>query len=143
MKVKSLTPRLEDTDYHGFTLPPIQAADNPLALLSEGANLIRELFVSTREQELHLLPVLPPEFHCGRLVGTALGPLTLSLEWSKKLMRRMILTTETIGEWTLQFQKPLQSFRLRHSPRDRGQRLQCGSWLTFEPGVEYLLDRFS
>ncbi len=137
-----LTPRLEDTDHHGFALPPIQSKDNPLALLSEGAKLIRELFVSTNEQELHLLPVLPPEFHCGRLVGTATGPLTLSLEWSKKLIRRMIITTEIAGEWALQFQNPLQSFRLRHSPGDRGHRVECGSFLTLEPGVEYLFDCF-
>ncbi len=137
-----LAPRLEDTDHRGFALPPLQAGDNPLARLSQGATLIRDMIDSVQDQTLHLLPVLPPEFHCGRLVGTALGNLTVSLEWSKKLLRRMILTSEVAGEWNLQFQKNLRSFRLRHSESERGTRLSCDSWLTLEPDVVYLLDRF-
>ena len=57
-----LAPRLIDSDHHGFGLDEPEATDNPLALLSQGAQLIRQLFVSTGEQTLHLLPVLPPEF---------------------------------------------------------------------------------
>ncbi len=137
-----LAPRLQDTDYNGFALGLPEPTDNPLALLSQGAWLIREMLVSVGEQNLHFLPVLPPEFSNGRLIKTPLGPLTISLEWSKKLLRRLILTTQTVGEWNLQFQTSLRSFRLRHSESDRGERLTCDSWLTLEPGIEYLLDRF-
>lgn len=135
-------PRLIDGQHQGFALPPIspQCQLSPLILLTEGADLIRSLFVQQNQNELAILPALPPQFHCGRMVDleTSLGKL--DLEWSKKQIRRLILRTATDGQVRFLFQTGLKEFRLQEGSRK--EFLACGETLSVEKGREYLLDNF-
>jgi len=80
-----LVPRLEDSFHQGVTLPPIESVGSPLALLTEGAKKIRNLFFSQEGSQLHILPHLPKELHAGRMVQIASPSIgTLDFEWSKK-----------------------------------------------------------
>ena len=140
-----LSPRLQDEDHHGLHLPALSDPFNgsPLQLLTSGAALIRGLFVKQDGQEMHLLPCLPPEFHCGRLIGIQWPTVgVVDLEWSKKTLRRLILHCETAGEVRLCFPKALKSFRIRKGNRDRGRRLFCHDSIVLLPNAEYYLDNF-
>lgn len=139
-----LTPRLIDTDYQGFLSmqDEIPKEASPLMLLGEGARLIRQLFIQQKENKLSLLPCLPVELHAGRFVGVECKDLTLDIEWTKKLIRRLSLRPQTDQVCYLKFQSPLKSFRLRKGPRDRGRVYEVGTPLQLSAGTTYTLDRF-
>lgn len=139
-----LSPRLIDTDHWGFHLnePKLACDTSPLVLLKEGSNLIRSLFVQARENELTLLPVLPVEFHCGRMTDINVKDVgALDLEWSKKLIRRMLLRSCRDQTLSLVF-KDVKSFRLRKSPQDKGERINCDNPLALDKNIAYLFDNF-
>lgn len=108
-----LIPRLEDEDHLGFDLSSVSEAASPLPLLTEGAKLIRELFIRQEGSNLHVLPLLPKEFHCGRILRLHLpGIGKLHLEWSKKLPRRLVIQAEEKCSFFLHFQKEITRCRL-------------------------------
>lgn len=133
-----LSPRLHDTDYQGFELKELKGNPTPLAHLTEGALLMRSLFFQREENRLLILPALPVEFHAGRLLQIRCGEYgTLDIEWTKKLIRRMVFVARKTGEIRFEFQKGIRSFRLQ-----RGTRLSVDDVVCVEAGKEYLLDRF-
>jgi hypothetical protein len=109
-------------------------------LLPAGARFIRGLFVRESDAELSLLPLLPPQLHCGRLCCARLKWGALDMEWSKKLLRRLILRPTGPVELSLKLQPELRRFRLRHSQQDRGRTVQVGEPLQISGPV--FLDRF-
>lgn len=107
----AFSPRAFDDDYHGFHLPP---AKEPLAIVAQGAQIIERLFIRFDHERLEILPVLPPEFHCGRLVDLHIQGLgKVSLEWSKKALRRMMITPDATKKITLCLPKEVKSYRLQ------------------------------
>ena len=138
-----LVPRLQDDEHQGIPLAPIDPAANlsPLSLLSEGAKLIRSLFINEGEV-LNILPCLPPEFHCGRLIKLQSRWGEIDLEWSKKTIRRMILRAKESGEFQVNLQKEIQSYRLRCVKEKEVIRKPADSSLAILSGREYYLDNF-
>jgi hypothetical protein len=139
-----LSPRLADDEHQGFHLPPLvpDSPLSPLLLVVEGAALIRSLFIRTEGQHIKVLPLIPPDFHCGRMVGIKCSFLgTLDMEWSKKTIRRLIFRAEEAGECTFEF-RHVKSYRLRKNLQDRGERILCGTPIQMDTGSEYLLDNF-
>lgn len=138
-----LAPRLEDTDHLGFELPPVQPAESPLVLLTEGARQMRRFFIQQSERDIALLPSLPPEFHCGRFIGVDCeGLATLDLEWTKKEIRRAIFRSKTAADWSFRFAGGVRQFRVRAGHRDRGRLYRAGESLHSEVGVDYFFDKF-
>ncbi|QVL57268.1 MAG: hypothetical protein KFB93_07760 [Simkaniaceae bacterium] len=139
-----LTPRLIDTDYQGHTLDEeIPKEASPLLLLGEGARLIRKLLIEKQEETLAILPCLPKEIHAGRFVDVDCGDaLTIDLEWSKKLIRRLTLRPKKDQTTILSFQKPIESFRLRMGRKGRGKLIPIGTPLELKKDTLYILDRF-
>jgi hypothetical protein len=137
-------PRLNDDDHQGI-LPEEPRAENgsPYPLITEGAKLIRSLFIEESRDGLAILPVLPPEFHAGRFTQIRLaGGDLLDIEWSKHLLRRATLHCKTRRTLHLQLQKPLDSFRLSRTLKDRGVRHAATAPLELVPGETLFLDRF-
>ena len=116
-----LSPRLIDTSFQGIALPKLDPQINasPLQLLLQGAELIRSLFIQQEQQHINLLPALPPEFHCGRLLNTACGQEgLLSLEWTKKSMRRACFHAFRKTSISFSFSTSEKRCRLRRSNKD-------------------------
>lgn len=137
-------PRLIDEEHQGL-LEEIPVPEDllPLPLLSQSGALIRSLFFQESGNTVRLLPVLPPAFHAGRFTGIArTNGDTLDLEWSKKLLRRATYHSTTDQTLTLELQKELKRFRLRHSLREKGKVIPAGTPLTLRAGDHLLLDRF-
>ncbi|MCE5317302.1 MAG: hypothetical protein LLG04_08060 [Parachlamydia sp.] len=136
-------PRLEDDQNQGFALLALsqECQLSPLILLTEGTDLIRSLFVQQENNAISILPALPPQFHCGRLVGIECEPCgSLDMEWSKKQIRRLKFRAKTDGQVQFLFQPELKEFRLRAGSRK--EIMACGDTLSIEKGQEYLLDNF-
>lgn len=132
-----LSPRLFDHEYQGFQFSVPESTDSPLVLLAEGAQLISSLFVQPTHKSLSILPVLPPEFHSGRLVRYRWkGYGLIDMEWSKKMIKKMIFTSEVTDSIYFQFQKEVQRFRLN------GVHLPVNQELKVVSGQKYLFDRF-
>jgi hypothetical protein len=139
-----LTPRLIDDQHQGFSLPPVTLQNmSPLLILTEGAKLIRSLFLNQNESKIEILTNLPPQFHSGRLINVKNNLGYFDIEWTKKSIRRMIVYTEQRGEWGLIFQKPFKRFRIRCNKKDKGSVIQIGETpLLLEANQEYFFDQF-
>lgn len=139
-----LSPRLIDTDYQSHPSDeeiPKQASS--LVLLGEGARLIRKFLIDVDDQEIAILPCLPKEIHCGRFIGVECGQgLSIDLEWSKKMIRRLTLHPKKDQTVTFTFQKPVTSFRLRMGRKGKGKLIPVGTPLELKKDTLYILDRF-
>lgn len=136
-----MVPWLHDANHLGFELPPIEA--NPFALISEGSKLIRSLFVSFKNNELELLPVLPPEIVSGKLCNFNFQKAIADLEWSKRLPRRLVIHPQDAFSSTLVFPKNIHKARLRLKDNEKGVMVNSGTLFDFEPGKPYYFDQFA
>jgi hypothetical protein len=139
-----LVPRLMDDQYQGI-IPSCSVAEtaSPLVLLTEGRHSIRRLFIQETEEQIEILPVLPPQLHAGRYLNLQLkSAARLDMEWSKKTIRRMILSSEQDQTLLFSFKK-VKSFRIRCGEKDPGQRVDNGLPLAFEKNCYYFFDNFA
>lgn len=147
-----LSPRLLDSDYYGFPAPPVENA-SPIFLLSEGSKLIRSLFIQQKQDSISILPVLPPQFHCGRFIQLCCGTSgSCDIEWSKKSIRRLIFSATETRPLSFHFQKEVKEFRLRLNESEIctsldqgwsiGKTIQCGAPIEVKEGQKYFLDNF-
>lgn len=140
-----LSPRLIDTNFQGISYPDFafQAEISAMTLLTEGAKLIRSLFIQEIENEIHILPSLPPEFHCGRLIDVKFGKQgALSFEWTKKSLRLMTFHALEDQKIAFFFSNHEKKCRLRNSTKDKGIVYIPGSQLEIIPGQNYWFDHF-
>jgi hypothetical protein len=140
-----MVPRLEDELYQGYSIPALseQYQGTPLILLSEGARLIRSMFIKEIQGGIVILPALPSQFHCGRLINTLIkGIGRLDLEWSKKTIRRLILRAESTNSIQLNFSNSINKCRLRQLESDSGNFIPTPASLQIEKGKTYLFDKF-
>ena len=144
-----LSPQLVDTDYNGikhhgndFSEAPDEEA-TALTILTEGAHLIRSLFVRQENNIIHILPSIPPEFHCGRFLDVKCGNKgLLSLEWTKKSMRCMSFTAQEDQKIAFTFSNHEKKCRLRTSTKDKGIEYIPGVELNILAGQNYWFDNF-
>ena len=142
---RTLVPQLEDKYYQGLTSSSsiVSSHDSPLILLTEGARLIRQLFVQQHGSELAILPYLFPSLHCGRLINVSLNcGGKLSLEWTKKTIRRLILLSGKDQECEVKFRSDVRSFRLREVNQKKGERVETKTPLFFKKNECYFFDNF-
>ena len=120
-----LVPRLEDHDHQGLVEIPLRLnkATSPLVLLREGSRLIRRLFVQQEQGQISFLPFLLPSLHQGCLLDVPLeGEGRMSMEWTKKVIRRLTIFVERDQELLLHFRSNVRSYRLRQHHQDKGER---------------------
>jgi hypothetical protein len=136
-----LVPRLKDEEHQGIVLEEKIPSCSPLALLLEGASLIRSLFITEVGERISLLPCLPPEFHAGRYTNVhCANGVIIDMEWSKKCLRRAIIRSHSDGKIVLELQKSIKSFRLRRSLKEKGIRLKAGEPIFLEKGATVYID---
>ncbi len=132
-----LVPRLVDDQHQGF-VPEGDVKGDPFFLLQEGAQRIRGLFFSQNERRLAFLPNLPIAFDAGRMVGLkAPGVGEIDFEWSKKLLRRVVIRANTSGEVLFVLQREIQNFRV-----GKKRKMKRGEPLLLEAEKTYSFDRF-
>jgi len=141
-----LVPQFQDHLYQGILKPDTKQniAISPLVLLQKGSKLISELFVRCQNSQVELLPALPPEFHCGRLLDKQMNEGTFSIEWTKKRVRRceFKVNAEINAEIAFCFRHAKQC-RLRSGGADKGRIIYSGQLLHLEKKQHYFFDNFS
>lgn len=135
-----LSPRLKDLQYHGFNLS--EPSGSALWLLKEGGRMIRSLFINCQEDTIAILPTVPPQCHCGRILNVGCHAATFDIEWTKKHLRRMIAYSETDGELLLALPKGIRHFRMRRTQGEKGTVVKAGMPISVEKGECYFLDHF-
>lgn len=138
-----LCPRSIDVHYWGFPSQANKTDQSILTVLHESGSLIRSLFFQEHENTYELLGCLLPEFHSGRLMHIEMlnGDL-IHMEWSKKLLQKVIITARSTGAIALKLQSALKTYRLRRSLHDRGKKMMKDEPLFLESGKTFYLDRF-
>jgi hypothetical protein len=139
-----MVPRAIDSEFQGILdLQEAPSSDSPLYLLSEGAQLIRSLFLLQASNEVAILPNLPPELFAGRMLHISLPPFGIvDFEWSKKRIQRLQFFAQKDGIITFYFPPPLKHFRMRQTRNERGKTYVNGESLEIKSGSHYLLDQF-
>lgn len=132
-----LSPRLVDSQYQGFQYPIAPSNASAIILLTEGAKAIRSLFFRMVDNEFFILPRLPPQFHCGRFLHVDCGGLgLLDMEWSKKLIRRLVFHAQKNTRLNFHFSREISSFRLN------GENYPVDQSIEVEKDQIYVFDRF-
>lgn len=140
-----LVPQMEDSCYQGIvkSVPLAGSTVSPLVILSEGSRLIRKLLIQQENGSLGILPSLLPVLPFGRLVDVPLeGGGSISIEWSKKTIRRMSIHSTQEREIALTFHSDVRSYRLRDYARDQGERRTRHSQLFLRRDYHYYIDNF-
>jgi len=140
-----LSPRLEDSEYQGLLSPSSlqHKRGSSLVLLHQGAQAIRNMLIDIQESSISILPCLPPEFHCGRMLHVAVGDWgLLDMEWSKKTIRRIFFKPIVDCSLSFHFRSGVDSFRLQDLSQKRKWRPLCGTELPFSAGHTYFFDNF-
>ena len=138
-----LVPRLLDEQHLGMAFPVLDSSAEPSILLGAAVQWIRSLFFVQNERRLQILPLLLPSTDCGRFISIVCpGIGTLDFEWSKFLLRKLILKVTTPGEILFDLQKEIESFRVRKTRFEKGRRQKSTEPLLVEPGKTYFLDNF-
>lgn len=141
----ALFPRLIDNQHQGYECSALPEGfpGSALLLLTEGAKLIQDLFVAIELGRIGILETLPPQFHCGRFVDIECRKMgMLSMEWSKKTIRRMAFISDDNQEILFQFQHGLKRFRLKSEAKDRGEFVPADKPIIMEKGQTYFFDNF-
>jgi hypothetical protein len=132
-----LSPRLNDEQHQGFALDAAPPTLSPLILLTEGARIIRSLFIRIQLNEIFVLPSLPTQFHCGRFLHIQCASLgLLDLEWTKHFMRRMIFHAASDALVQFHFPKNVKRYRLN------GQFQLVEKPIQISKGKVYTFDNF-
>lgn len=135
-----LVPHLEDFQYWGVPLETTLGC-HPHSLLYEGAQAIEKMLLDPKGQELFVLPHLHYKLHCGRLINVPmeLGSWkgVVSLEWTKKKVRRLHLRCQEDGELYLRVRHGVSSCRFNQE-----RRADVSDPLVMKKGEQIMVDRF-
>jgi hypothetical protein len=112
--------------------------------MTVGSFLIRSLFFQEKEDGFHILPCLPPQFICGKMIQIATkNGCIVDLEWSKRRIRKMRITTSQDLQLQLHLPSDIKEFRLKASSKDRGRVISSKEEILSVRAQDTLwLDRF-
>lgn len=134
-------PHLNDAFHWGYSNQEVTSkSESSFSLLSEFYWLSRKFFLIKEKQSLFILPHLPVEFHCGRLLGLIEEGLHLDLEWSKKTIKSIRIKANETQTLKIHFQKHIQKCRIR--VENKPIIFKNNASFTFEKSKIYTFDRF-
>lgn len=138
-------PSLVDEKHQGIVdeNSHVSKSSSPLVMFQKGFELIRSLFISQKDSDISILPCLLPIFHSGRMVNINLKSIGfIDIEWSKKLLKKMIIYSKKSMKIRFKLQKPIKSFRMRSNLKDMGKIINASSEIYIEKDQIYFFDKF-
>jgi hypothetical protein len=138
------TPRLFDNQFQGIVDNDLKISKNatPLILLEKSRNLIRKIFFEEENNKIKILPSLFPSFHSGTLLNVQSSFGIFNINWSKKLLKKIIFKSFKDEEIDFEFQSKIKTFRVRENKRDRGKLFKTKTPFIAEKNKTYFFDRF-
>lgn len=133
-------PVAEDSNFLGYPLEPVPSDANPFILLSEGAKKLRSLFFLENNEIAYIVNGALYHFKQGKMINIQTSFGSCDLEWTKGMMRRMIIRCSKGGKYSFVFPKTHDSCRVTFNSVQMTWDLT--SPLDLEGGMEYFFDRF-
>jgi len=109
--------------------------------LQTGYHSIRSYFFSSNDQLLKFLPQLPKGLDSGKMRLFA-NDLTITLEWSKREVKRIVMQAHQEGEWKLDFGKNFKSMQKRKDHKMQSAQKLCADTISLKKGEYAFLDQF-
>lgn len=134
-------PRLNDEEYQNI-VSYFEKDANPFCVFIRLYHSIKSLFINTKDDELSILPCLLTDLHHGRVLNFQTPFGVIDLEWSKKLLKKVIFKPSKDVSLKLVLQSSIKNFRLREGKNEKGQIFNNEDVGTFQNGKIYLLDKF-
>ncbi len=135
-------PQLLRTSLLGFHVPAFASA-SILGALQKWRSIIRSLVLQEKEDGIHMLPVLPKEFHCGRGVDFFLQKgHKIAFEWTKKAMRTLFVEAACDDICSFIFPKDTKQFRVRIVDEEEVHTYLNHAPIPLSKGKKYFFDRF-
>ncbi len=136
-------PQLQDHYHRGWQCDV--GPGSPLLVLQESSQVLMECFVRWDGSHLALLPALPVECHCGRIIHMELShQVKVEFEWSKKQIRRVHFFNQSEDSFSFSFScMQMQQARLRKSVRDKGVCKKLDGLMVIPSGESHYLDHFA
>lgn len=135
-----LVPHFFDPLFQGLPVVDDQQGEQFFLLKTMGQLLLRSFVDKDR-----ILCGAPKQFPFGRLLHVRVDQGHMHLEWSKKMIRRMVFCAEQQGEKAFIFAEA-KEFRCRWTKQgvvQKEQRVKVGTSLCFQEGEHLWLDRFT
>ncbi len=138
-----LVPSLFDESHQGLADSKMSFSPDwtPFSFITEAFLSIRQLFFIQTEDQFHILPHLPPTFHCGRIIGLRTSNGIMNLEWTKKCIRRVEYLSLESHQSTWNFQTK-KTCRLRIQGESQNQKIISGQEILFKKNQQYFFDNF-
>lgn len=138
-----LVPQAKDELFQGIVEEELFPEKGcPLLLFQAIKKRLRSLFLEQQDSTLSILPHLPSQLYCGRLVGWCCGEWgEVDVEWSKKQVRRVVFRAEKEGSLQWIF-RHIKRFRLREGDSIRQVEVKEGESLFVKKGAILFFDRF-
>lgn len=139
----AMVPRLRDDEWQGIAETFPNEDTSPLPILTQGAKLIRSIFIRHTDNQIDILPSLPPEFSCGKMLNIPCGDLgTIDLEWTKKTIRRINFHSKVTKELIFSFYDHEKECHIRSSYKDKGTIHPTNAPFFVKEGENYWFDNF-
>jgi hypothetical protein len=136
-------PKKTDDCFLGYAAPAWPEEMELSSIQSHVGSLIRSLFLTEEGSVIDLLPCVPKESLSGRLLHEQLSSgHTISIEWRKGVLRRVLLRAAHDGLVTLRSSVRNGWIRSLRTPT-RKRSFMFDEPIDVQNGEEYLLDNFS
>ena len=138
-------PRLTDDFRQGFKQPILTtfSSASPLLVLQKSLPYMRHLFFHEDEKVWQFLPVLPKEFHAGRIIDLrSKSNHLIAIEWTKKSIFRATINAVQDDFFVFKFHPDIKRFRMSTRSRKVLGQVSNGQEIPLSKGEGYLLDRF-
>lgn len=131
-------PESHDASYLGFNMCPSQDA---FTTLHEGYKKIRSLIILEKSGVIEILPEILPLFVHGRAIRLQTSFGFVDLEWTKGMLRQMMITCKTPSSIELHFPKNHKKCRLESSAKLK-LSLDLNCTLDLRKDTQYCLSHF-
>jgi hypothetical protein len=138
----AFVPRSNDEDYQNIIEDIDEKKVNPLAMLRKCFHTIKSMFIEYNLNEISILPCLPVIFYHGKALNlkTLIG--SFDIEWSKKLLKKLIFKPIKDVSFKLVLQPQIKNFRMRSLKNEKGKTLKNKDFLSLQKNKIYFFDKF-
>ena len=139
---EAFIPRVNDEDYQNI-VPFVDEKDaNPLHILRKLFYIIKLILIEQKPDEIFILPCLLTSFHQGRALNIQTNIGSFDIEWSKKLLKKLIFRPSKDVKIKLNFQSKLKTYRLKTHLKEKGKIFKNKEIIFFEKNKTYFFDKF-
>ncbi|MFA6119113.1 MAG: hypothetical protein WCT85_04020 [Parachlamydiales bacterium] len=138
----AFVPRANDEEYQNIGIFKEEPGVSPVMVFSELYRIIKSLLINEDADGLYLLPCLLVSLHHGKAVNLKVSFGLVDLEWSKKILKKVVIRSADDLKIKLNLQAKIKNFRLKEDEQGKGKICQNSDEITLKKNRVYYLDNF-